>query len=148
MKNNNKQKKVIITGRRISRESIYYTALFTLALAVSIALLVIARKTGNKGLTIYSAILIPVFSICTLISTRFACISKNTIHVNKKTLVIKTFFITRRVNVAVIKKLTIAQNEKDGITSIKLTLRDKTLRYSFKNFTKDEATQLRHAISK
>lgn len=148
MKNNNKEKKDVIAGLNINKESVYYSALFGLAFFVSIALLVIAKTQNNKGLIIYSAVLIPLFFISAVIATRFACISKNKIHVNNGKLVIKTFFLTRRLKVSDIKKMTCAQLGDKGMTSLKFTMRNKVIRYKFKNFTKEESLHLRHSISK
>ena len=148
MKDKNKVKKEVITGFFVNRESIYYSVLFTLAFMVSIALLVIAKSKSNKGLVIYSAILIPLFFIATAVAIRCVCISKNKIHVKGGKLVIKTFFITRRIPISAIKKLTVAQFGDKNLTSVKLSLRDKAFRYKFKSFTKEEAAHLRRAISK
>ena len=72
--------KDVIRGSRLSRESIYYTALFGVAFIVSIALLLIAIKQSNTGLIIYSSILIPVFLISSIIAARFIALNKNKIY--------------------------------------------------------------------
>lgn len=148
MNDTNKQTKDVITGRRINRETIYYAALFTLALAASIVLLISAKVKNNKGLLIYSAILIPVFAICVISAVRAAYVSKNRMYVKGEVLIIKSFFYTRKIKINAIKRLTVTKGKKDGFTSIKLSLRDKTVRYSFKDFSKEDSAHLRNSISK
>ena len=142
----NKNSKEVILGFRVSRESIYYTSLFGVAFIISLVLLCIAVSRHNKALTIYAAILVPLFIVTASIAARFTCLSKNKIHVKDGFLVIKTFFVTRRFKIAEIKKITSAQSGSDSATSLKITYRDKTFKYTFKNFTKEQASQLKRAV--
>ena len=137
--------KDVIRGSSLSRESIYYTALFGVAFIVSLVLLFIAIKQGNNGLIIYSSILIPVFLISALVAARFTVLSKNKIYVENGTLVIKTFFATRKFKTADIRKFTSAQHE-NNVTAIRITYHNKVHKFSFKNFTKEEITHMKRAI--
>ena len=140
--------KEVITGLRISRESIYYTALFGVAFILSLVLLFIAISQSNKALTIYASVLVPVFLISTLIAVRFTCFTKNRIYVEDEVLVIKTFFTTRKFSIKKIKKLTFPQSEGETVTSVNITYCDQTFRYNFKNLEKEEAQHLKRAVSK
>lgn len=137
--------KDIIKGFRLSRESLYYAILFGVAFAVSLVLLFIAIKQENKGLIIYSSILIPIFLISASVATRFTVLSKNKIYVDNGILVIKTFFATKKFKTADIKKFTSAQNEKN-ITAIKITYQNRVHKFNFKNFTKEDLTHMKRAI--
>ena len=139
--------KDVIRGSRLSRESIYYTALFGVAFMVSIALLLIAIKQSNTGLIIYSSILIPVFLISSIIAARFIALNKNKIYVENGTLVIKTFFANRTFKTANIQKFTSA-NHENNVTAIRITYHNKVHKFSFKNFTKEEITHMKRAIKK
>jgi hypothetical protein len=140
--------KDVIKGFKVSRESIYYTSLFGVAFIVSIVLAFIGKAQHNKGLVVYASVLIPLFLIAASVSARFISLSKNTIYVQDGVLVIKTFFATRHFEIDQIKKLTSATSGTDGITSINVTYHEKTVRYKFKNLTKDEAMQIKRAVSK
>lgn len=140
--------KDVIAGRHISKESIYYTVLFGIALIVSVALMIVACAQDNKGLKIYAAVLIPLFVLATSVSARFTCISKNKIYIKNGSIVIKSFFVTRKFNISEIKKLTSAQFGKEGLTSIKLKYREKTFKYTFKSLTKEDVAKIRHTLSK
>jgi hypothetical protein len=137
--------KDVIKGFRLSRESLYYAILFGVAFAVSLVLLFIAIKQENKGLIIYSSILIPIFLISASVATRFTVLSKNKIYVDNGILVIKTFFATKKFKTADIKKLTSAQHEKN-ITAIKITYQNRVHKFNFKNFTKEDLTHMKRAI--
>ena len=145
-KTKNESKETII-GLKINRESIYYTALFSLAFLASIALLIFGKLQFNDGLVIYASVLMPVFLICAVIAARFTCVTKDKIYIADGTLVIKKFFITRKFKTSEIKKLTSAQYA-GGLTSLNIKYNGKTYNYSFKNLTKDDVTKIRHAIPK
>ena len=137
--------KDVILGFRVSRESIYYTALFSVAFVISLVLLFIAIKQGNSGLTIYASVLVPVFLTSAVIAARFTSLSKNKIYVDNGILVIKTFFATNKFKTSSIQKLTSAQHDKN-VTSIKITYKNQIHKYNFKNFTKEEASHLKRAV--
>lgn len=139
--------KNVIKGFKASRESIYYTCLFGVAFAVSVALAFIGKAQQNKALVVYACILIPLFLISTCVAVRFVFLTKNTVYTKDGVLVIKTFFTTRRFKISDIEKLTSTTSGADGITTMNVTYRSKTVRYKFKKFTKDEAQQIRRAAS-
>lgn len=147
MKEITKNKKNVIAGKRLSRESLYYSILFGMGAVAAAVLLYLGITKHNKGLIIYSGILIPVFLIGTLIAVRFVLVSKNTVYSTDEVLVVKAFFITRKFKVAEIEKLTAAQSGVDGITSVNITYRGKTAHYRFKDLTKDDVSSLRRATS-
>ena len=147
MKEAKKENKDVIIGFKANRESIYYTSLFSVAFAASILLLIFGKTQNNKGLVTYASVLIPVFLISALIAARFTCVGKNKVYLTKNTLVIKTFFITRKFKTSEIKKLTSAQYG-DGCTSLNIKYHQKTYKYNFKNITKDDVSKIKHAIPK
>lgn len=150
MKDNREKEntKDVIAGLRVNRESIYYTSLFGAAFIVSLVLLCIAISQHNKALTIYASVLVPVFLISTLIAVRFTCFTKNRIHIKDGTLVIKTFFTTRKFSIKEIKKITFPHSEGDYVTLVNITYYGKTFRYNFKNLKKEDAMRLKHMASK
>ena len=137
--------KNVIKGFRLSRESVYYTSLFSVAFVVSLVLLFIAIGQENTGLIIYSSILIPIFLSCAIVAARFTVLSKNKIYVENGTLVIKTFFATKKFKTADIRKFTSAQHE-NNVTAIKITYQNKIHKFNFKNFTKEDLTHMKRAI--
>lgn len=147
MKEAKKENKDVIIGFKANRESIYYTSLFSVAFAASILLLIFGKTQNNKGLVTYASVLIPVFLISALIAARFTCVGKNKVYLTKNTLVIKTFFITRKFKTSEIKKLTSAKYG-DGCTSLNIKYHQKTYKYNFKNITKDDVSKIKHAIPK
>ena len=114
---------------------------------VAAVLLYLGKTKANKGLTVYSAILIPVFAVCSLLAVRAACVSKNRIYRKCDKLVVKSFFLTRHFIVSDIERLTAAHNEKTGITSVNITYRGKTAKYRSKSLKKEEIAHLRRAAS-
>ena len=138
-------KRTVILGSKMNRESLYYTLLFFLGTVAAAVLIYVGKVKMNKGLTIYSIVLCPIFLICALIFLRFTCVSRNAIYRKGVKLVVKHFLPTRRLNVAEIDKITVAQNGADGITSVNITYHGKTFNYKFKNVTKEEAAHIRRA---
>lgn len=148
MKDKQSIKKDIIKGTKISREGIYYTALFTLGAIVAAILVFVGMAKENKGLTIYASVLLPIFVISALVAARFVCISVGTVCKKGDVLVIKTFFMTRRYNVGEIEKLYVTQSKDEKITEIKIAYRDNVVDYTFKNMTKEEAAHFKRATLK
>ena len=148
MKDKQSIKKDIIKGTKISREGIYYTALFTLGAIVAAILVFVGMTKENKGLTIYASVLLPIFIISALVAARFVCISVGTVCKKGDVLVIKTFFTTRKYKVSEISKLTVAQNNTDGITTVNITRFGKNTCHKFKDFTKEEVAHLKRATIK
>ena len=142
------QSKEIITGHRVNKEWLYYSVLFGAATVVAIVLTVFAFVQNNKGLQIYSCILAPIFLILTGIFTRLAFVSKGRIHVKDGKLVIKSLFLTRKIRISTIDKLTAARFGDKGLTSVNVTYGNKVARYRFKNLEKEEIAHLRHATQK
>ncbi len=140
--------KEVITGLRVNRESVYYTALFGAAFLLSVALLIISLVQENKGLTIYASVLVPLFLVASLVAARSVCVSKNKIYVRRGVLVIKSFFCTRRIEIASIERLTAANFGNKGQTSVNVTYGNKTAKYIFKNLTKEEIAHLRRATAR
>jgi hypothetical protein len=147
MKENSTSKKEVIAGAKMNLESLYYTALFSVGSLVSAFLLYRGITRPNKALMIYSIVLLPLLFIATLISLRFACVSKNTIYKKNDKLVVKTFFITRRHRISEITRLTAAQNGANGTTAVNITNCKKTVNYTFKKLTNEEIARLRRAAS-
>ncbi len=140
-------KKEVISGAKISRESLYYTILFGLGAMVAAALIYIGVAKANKGLMIYSIVILPILFIAALISARFTCVSKNTIHKKNGKLILKTFFITRKHKICDIVRLSAKQNGTNGTTSVNITNHIKTVNYTFKKLTNEEIARLRRAAS-
>ena len=140
--------KDVVLGLCINRESVYYSALFGTASLTALVLLIISYAQRNAGLKIYSWILLPVFVICTAIAARYAFVSKNKIYAQCGTLVIKSFFVTRKYEIAKIDKLTAATNNKDGVTSVNVIYGRSTHNYKYKSITKEEIAHLRRVTSK
>ena len=148
MKNNSKTPRDVILGKKINRETVYYTALFGAATITALILLFIAYSQGNKELKIYSYVLAPLFFAATAVSARYTCFTKDRIHAQDGVLVIKTFFRTRKLKIAKIEKLTALKSGDDKRTSVKITYLGKVLNYKFKNITKEEVAHLRRTTSK
>ena len=145
MKNNSTTEitKNTIRGDRVSRESIYYTSLFGVALITAIVLLIISIARHNKSLTIYASLIGALFLIATLVAVRCICMSKNTLHTVGDTLVIKRFFVTRKFKSDKINKLTIVKFGDKGLNKVNITYGEKTFRYKFYNLSKEEISKLR-----
>ena len=141
-------KRTTVFKSRLNRESIYYTALFCIGAIVAVVLRYIGKAKANKGLMTYASVLIPVFIVAALVAVRFAITSRNPIYAKENKLVVKSYFITRRYNVAEIEKLTVAQNGSNGLTYVNITYRYKTANYIFKSITKEEVAHLRRVASK
>ena len=148
MKDNKSIKKDIIKGTKVSREAIYYAALFTLGAIVSTVLAFIGKANENKGLLIYALVLLPIFVTAALVAARFICVSVGTVCKKGDVLVIKTYFMTKRYNISEIKKLSVVQHKDGEITEIKFDYRENTAKYTFNNMTKDEVTRLKRATLK
>lgn len=138
--------KNVIAGEKVSREGIYYASLFGAALITSIVLLIISIVKHNKGLTVYSSILIPVFLIAGLAAARYIMMSKDTVYLKDGNLVIKSFFTTRKFKISEITKLTAAQNGNDGPTSVNITYGEKTYYYKL-NITKEQTADIKRSVS-
>lgn len=138
----------VIVGKKTNKESIYYIALFGVALVVSIVLLFISISQKNTGLTIYSSILIPVFVVSTAVSARLAFIGKDKMYVEDRVLVIKKFFSTKKYPIDKIEKLKVTKNYEKDNTSVKITYKNETDKYIFKNFTKEDGAHLKSATFK
>lgn len=150
MKNlqSNNTKREVIRGHRVNRESIYYTALFGVALVTSIVLLIIGIVGKTKGLIIYTAILVPVFALADLAALRYTLVSKDTLYIEDSKLVIKSFFKTRVIPVSLIDKLTAATNNKNNVTTVNITYEKESVSYKFNDITKEDIARLRRATSK
>ena len=140
-------KKEVIYGKRINRESFYYGALFGAGAIVSAVLCYIGKTKANKGLMSYALVLLSIFLVATLVSARFAAVSANTVHKKDGKLTVKTFFCTRRFDIDKIERVTVAQNGESGKTSVNITYGGKVVNYRFKSFTKEEVSHLRRATS-
>lgn len=138
----------VIVGKKTNKESIYYIALFGVALVVSIVLLFISISQKNPGLTIYSSILIPVFVVSTAVAARLAFIGKDKMYVEDRVLVIKKFFSTKKYPIDKIEKLKVTKNYEKDNTSVKITYKNETDKYIFKNFTKEDGAHLKSATFK
>ena len=138
----------VIVGHKISKESIYYTALFGVAMIVAIALLFVSISQNNTGLTIYSSCLIPLFLMSTAIAARCIFISKDKMYVENGTLVIKKFFSTKKYSIDKIEKLKVTKNYEKDSTAVRITYKNETTKYIFKNFTKEESAHLKSATFK
>ena len=147
MKETNTNKKEVIVGAKMNLESLYYTALFFVGSIVAGLLLYRGITRPNKALMIYCIVLLPLLFIAALISLRFACVSKNTVHKKNDKLIVKTFFITRKHNLCDIVRLSAAHNGADGTTSVNITNHRKTVSYTFKKLTNEEVSHLRRAAS-
>ena len=147
MKDTSLNSKEVIRGERVNRETLYYTVLFGIAFVVITVLMVFGFMYHNPVLAIYAGILAPLFVAGFLVTLRITLVSKNTIYVENKTLVIKTLASTRKYQLKDIAKITAATNNTTGVTTINVTAGATTKSYDFKNFTKEEITQLRNATS-
>lgn len=145
MKNNLQNTKEVITRSRANRESLYYTILFTLGAIAAVVLICLGSAKANKGLTIYAAVLLPIFVIAALVAARSFCVSMNTVHKKCDTLVIKTFFMTRKYNVSEIEKFALMQSKNGEITEVKIIYRKKAFYHTFKKMTKEEAAHFKRA---
>ena len=143
-----KSERDVIVGHKISKESIYYTALFGVAMIVAIALLFVSISQNNTGLTIYSSCLIPLFLMSTAIAARCIFISKDKMYVENGTLVIKKFFSTKKYSIDKIEKLKVTKNYEKDNTAVKITHKNETAKYIFKNFTKEDGAHLKNATFK
>lgn len=145
MKATSTNKKDLIFGDKPSLESLYYTALFSLGAIAAMVLICIGKANANKGLTIYAAVLLPIFVIAALVATRSFCVSINTVHKKCDTLVIKTFFMTRKYNVGQIKRFSLTQSKDGTLTEVKMIYRGNAVRHTFKKMTKEEAAHFKRA---
>lgn len=145
MKNNLQNTKEVITRSKANRESLYYTILFTLGAIAAAVLICLGSAKANKGLTIYAAVLLPIFVIAALVAARSFCVSMNTVHKKCDTLVIKTFFMTRKYNVSEIEKFALMQSKNGEITEVKIIYRKKAFYHTFKKMTKEEAAHFKRA---
>ena len=142
------QSKDVIIGYKSNKESIYYTSLFGAAFLISLALLFVGIRQGNKGLIIYSAILLPLFIAATAISVRFIFMSKGNIYVENGALKVNTFFRTSSIRISDIDALKVKQLDDEGITVIKIKHNGNTSKFRFNKLSKDEVAHLRRATSK
>ena len=140
--------KDVVYGLGVNRESLYYTALFGAASVTALVLLFISYAQKNTALKIYAWILLPIFAICTAIAARYAFASKNKIYAHDGVLVIKSFFITRKFEIAKIEKLTAATNNKSGVTTVNVFFGGRNYNYKLRSMTKEEIAHLRRATSK
>ena len=147
MKENATNKKETIAGAKINRESLYYTVLFGIGAIVSAILIYIGVAKHNKGLMIYSIVLAPILLALALVFARVTCVSKNTVYKKNDRLVIKSFLITRKFITKDIKKITVAQNGADGITSVNVKYQRRTYNFRLKKITKEEAACIKRAAS-
>ena len=143
----NATKKEVIAGEKINHESLYYTVLFGIGAIVSAILIYIGVAKHNKGLMIYSIMLAPILLALALVFARLTCVSKNTVYTKDERLVIKSFPITRKFVTKNIKKITVAQNGADGITSVNVTYQRRTYNFRLKRITKEEAACIKRAAS-
>ena len=143
----NSNKKEVIAGEKINRESLYYTVLFGIGAIVSAILIYIGVAKHNKGLMIYSIVLAPILLALALVFARLTCVSKNTVYTKDARLVIKSFPITRRFLTEDIKRITVAQNGADGITSVNVKYQRRTYNFRLKKITKEEAACIKRAAS-
>ena len=134
--------------RGLNKETLYYAILFGVAFVTILVLLILGIVNKNTGLIIYTAILTPVFLFSGVAALRYTLISKDTIYVEDKILVIKTFFITGKFPIGSITKLTAGKLTEDDVTSVNITTSDNTVNFKFKNITKEEIAQLRRVASK
>ena len=137
--------KQIIEGEKISREGIYYAALFCAAIITSVILLIVSIRKFNRGLTIYASVLIPLFTVACLLAVRYILACKDKIHIKDGNLVIKTFFITRKFKTTEIKRINATHNEKLGVAFVKIFYGEKTYSYKFK-LTKEQTVQLKRSV--
>ena len=140
--------KDVIRGARFNRETLYYTVLFGAATVTSIVLLILGICYKNTNLIVYTACLVPLFSLSCLTVLRLTLISKDTMYVEGGELVVKRFFTTERVKLADISKLSVVTDEKKNSTTVNLTHGKNVSKYTFKHFTKEETAHLRRAASK
>lgn len=147
MKESNTQKKAkeIIVGEKISKEGIYYAALFGAALITSIVLLIVSTKRIYRGLTIYSSVLIPLFAIACAWAVRYIMTCKNRIYIENGELVIKSFFANRRFKISEIKKFTANHNENTGLALIKISYGENNCSYKL-NITKEQTLKLKRSV--
>ena len=145
MKDKSQNTKEVITRSKANRESLYYTALFTLGAIAAVVLICIGKANANKGLTIYAAVLLPIFVIAALVAARSFCVSINTVHKKCDTLVIKTYFMTRKYNVGQIKRFSLTQDKDGTLTEVKMIYRGNAIRHTFKKMTKEEAAHFKRA---
>jgi hypothetical protein len=138
----------VIKGKPLNKEAAYYSALFGCALIFSMVLLIYGIAKRNSGLITYSAILVPVFLVITIIALRFVAASFNSIYVENETLVIRKFLTAKKIPLADIVRVSVATNNKTDITSVNVTYGDKTAHYTYKNLTKEDVAHLRRATSK
>ena len=114
---------------------------------MSAILIYIGVAKHNKGLMIYSIVLAPILLALALVFARLTCVSKNTVYKKNDRLVIKSFPITRRFVTKDIKKITVAQNGADGITSVNVKYQRRTFNFRLKRITKEEAACIKRAAS-
>ena len=137
--------KNVIAGEKVSNEGIYYASLFGAALITSIILLIISTQKIYRGLTIYSAILIPVFAIACIAAARYITVSKNTVYLCDGNLVIKSFFVTRSFKINDIKKMNVTYNEVVKRAHVKINYEAKNYEYKL-NLTKEQTASLKRAV--
>jgi hypothetical protein len=147
MKDTSFNKREVIRGERLNRETLYYTVLFGIAFVVITVLMVFGFMYHNPVLAIYAGILVPIFIAGFFVTLRLTLVSKNTVYVENKTLVIKSFASTKKYQLKEITRITAATNSTTGVTTINVTSGATTKSYSFKNFTNDQIAQLRKATS-
>lgn len=140
--------KEVIRGDKLSREALYYTILFGAASLINLVLLIFSIVHKNSGLTVYTSILEPLFILAALIALRCTLISQDTIYIEDKTLVIKRFFETKRIAIANIDKLSCATDTKGETTQIKIVCGKETMKFKYKNFTKENVAHIKRAVAK
>ena len=139
----------VIRGEKYNRETMYYTALFGFAALAFLVVFIRGICIKNTGLIVYSAILCPLFTLAALLVLRLTLVSKDQLYVEDGYLVIKTFTVTRRIAIYDIGKVSAATNEKTNVTSVKINYgRNNTVKYKYKNFTKEEIAHLKRATSR
>ena len=147
MKDTSYSTKEVIRGERVNRETLYYTVLFGIAFVVISVLMAFGFMYNNPVLAIYAGILVPIFIAGFCVTLRLTLVSKNTVYVEDKTLVLKNFRSTGKYPLKDISKITAATNNTTGVTTINITSGATTKSYNFKNFSKEEIAQLRNATS-
>ena len=140
--------KEVVKGITVNRELVYYSSLFSAASVASAVLIIIALVQSNTALIIYASILLPVFLLASLTAVRFMLVSLNTVFVQSDELVIKSFFITKRIKIDNIEKLTCIKLEKGTKTTVKVAYSGKSFRRTFKSMSKEEIAHLRRVTSK
>lgn len=143
MANENNTGKEVIVKKKGSLEALYYFGLFALAIIASVGMMIYAATKQNKGMTTYFYIIVPCFALAFLIAFRFYLSTTNPIYTKGDFLYVKKFFITRKIAIVDLCKITVATFDEDHKTSVKIAWGDKSLKYRFKSLDKEAASKLR-----